>query len=518
MKSIQTKILIVVISGLLVITAIVSAIAVNMTHEIMHKDADRILNNVAQKEAAYINDVLGDVSKSAAVMEHYALGEIQTMDQLRDPEFLDHYLKKTKQMFAEIALNTNGIKGFFLRLNPEFTSGKTGYYNLIDDGTIRAMQITDLSQYAEDDEQNVSWYYTAVREKKAVWLDPYYFPDYEKRLISFTLPMYVESQLLGVIGFDMDFEAFVDRIDSITVYEKGCAVLLASDGETRYNNQDQTDGAHPHTKATANLQNGMYLELRADYEDIQRDTRPMLGRIVQAFLIVLLLSIAYTIFVTHKIIKPLKELAAAAERIAAGDSSEVNKITVKTKDEVGTLSRVLSNTYEKMQEYTSYINALAYRDSLTGIKNSTAYTEATAKLEQEINCGNPQFGVLVADINNLKNTNDRFGHDVGDELIVHTARILTSTFKTSSVFRIGGDEFAILLTGKDCENYRAALARLDEACLQDYVTVCENQIPVSLARGISIFDPTIDRVYKDVFAKADRAMYMHKEQSKMSSV
>ena len=57
MKSIQSKILIVVISGLLVITAAVSAIAVNMTHEIMHKDADRILNNVTQKEAAYINDV-----------------------------------------------------------------------------------------------------------------------------------------------------------------------------------------------------------------------------------------------------------------------------------------------------------------------------------------------------------------------------------------------------------------------------------------------------------------------------
>ena len=61
MKSIQNKILTVVISGLLVITAVVSLIAVNMTHEIMHTDADRILSNVTQKEAAYINDTLGDV-------------------------------------------------------------------------------------------------------------------------------------------------------------------------------------------------------------------------------------------------------------------------------------------------------------------------------------------------------------------------------------------------------------------------------------------------------------------------
>ena len=79
MKSIRTRILLCVISGLVVITAIVSAIAVSMTHEVMHKDADRILNNVAQKEAAYINDALGDVEKSAAIMKHYVLSEISSM-------------------------------------------------------------------------------------------------------------------------------------------------------------------------------------------------------------------------------------------------------------------------------------------------------------------------------------------------------------------------------------------------------------------------------------------------------
>ena len=56
MKSIQTKILFVVIAGLVVITALVSAIAVNMTHTVMHRDADRILQNAAQREAAKIND------------------------------------------------------------------------------------------------------------------------------------------------------------------------------------------------------------------------------------------------------------------------------------------------------------------------------------------------------------------------------------------------------------------------------------------------------------------------------
>ena len=140
------------------------------------------------------------------------------------------------------------------------------------------------------------------------------------------------------------------------------------------------------------------------------------------------------------------------------------KISVGSKDEIGALSRVLINTYEKIKEYTTYINALAYRDSLTGIKNSTAYTEAVKTLNNDINCNNPKFGVLVADINNLKQTNDQFGHDIGNELIIHTAKILTDIFKRSSIFRIGGDEFAIILKDKDYDNYRNLLEQMDEAC------------------------------------------------------
>jgi len=515
MKSIKTKILTVVIAGLLVITAAVSAVALEMTHEIMHKDADRILNNVTQKEAAYINDVLGDISKSAAVMEHYALSEIETVDQLADPAFREEYLQKTKHMFTEFALNTSGAEGFFFRLNPQFTDSTTGYYSLVmADGTVKEMPVTDLSKYAENDEQNVGWYYTAIRAGEAVWLKPYYFPQHSRQMISYTIPMYIGFELLGVMGFDMDFEYLVDRINSISVYEDGYAVLVASDGQTRFNHQDRESSTEPHTKATASLQNGMYLELRADYKDIQRDIRPMMGQIVLAFLAVLLCSILYTVFVTHRIVQPLKRLTATAEQLSAGNMEKLAWEATETKDEIGTLSRVLRNTYEKIQEYTSYINALAYRDSLTGIKNSTAYTEATATLDHEINCGNPQFGVLVADINNLKQTNDRFGHDVGNELIIHTAKLLTDTFKTSAVFRVGGDEFAVILSGKDYDSYHEVLDRLDEACSQDYITVREERIAVSIARGLSLFDPSIDRVYKDVFAKADQAMYLHKEQSK----
>lgn len=516
MKSIQSKILLVVISGLLVITAVVSAIAVNMTHSIMHKDADRILDNVCQKEAAYINDTLGDIVKSAEVMEHYATTEISNLTALKDEEYRTLYLERAKRMFVDVALNTKGLEGFFMRINPQYSDGTTGFYNIItEDSKFKEMNLTDLSKFAENDAKNVGWYYTAVHAGKGVWMEPYYFPGHEEQLISYVLPMYVDDELLGVVGFDMNFAYLVDRINSINVYERGYAVLLAEDEEICYNEQAIMKTHNQHTKATADLENGMYLELRADYKDIQREIYPMLSRIVIAFVIVLLLSILYTILVTHRIVHPLKMLTYAAERISGGINEEdLAKIPVHSKDEVGTLSKVLVKTYGKIQEYTAYINALAYRDSLTGVKNSTAYTEAVKELNKDINYNNPKFGVLVADINNLKQTNDKFGHDIGNELIIHTAKILTDIFKRSSIFRIGGDEFAVILKDKDYDNYRVLIEEMDEACSKDFITICENRIPVSIARGVSLFKPSIDKVYEDVFAKADHAMYMHKEECK----
>ena len=521
MKSIQSKILFVVIAGLLVITAVVSAIAVSMAHEVMHRDADRILKNAAQREAAEINDVLGDVVKSCGIMEHYAVEEVGDPNALRDETFRAQYVAKTEKMFSEVALNTNGIAGFYLRLAPAYSNGTSGFYKLMSqDGQLRDMPLTDLTQYDEDDERNVGWYYAAVKARKAVWMEPYSFPGTTGLMISYTVPLYVGRNLIGVRGFDMDFGFLLQRVDEISVYEGGEAVLLAKDSVTPYNHA-QGEHTHPHGESHADikveLKNGMFLELRADYKDIQKEIRPMLSQIVYAFLAVLVCAVAYTIFVTRKIVQPLKQLTAAAKGISSGVEDEaVSDIPVDSNDEIGTLARVLSDAYAKIREYTAYINALAYRDSLTGIKNTTAYTEAVRDLNKGILTGNPRFGVLVADINNLKQTNDQFGHDVGNDLIVRTARILTETFATSVVFRIGGDEFAVVLQDEDYKNYHALMKRLDEACGQATIAVGEHAVPVSVARGVALFDPAIDHVYEDVFARADAAMYINKEESKAS--
>ena len=81
----------------------------------------------------------------------------------------------------------------------------------------------------------------------------------------------------------------------------------------------------------------------------------------------------------------------------------------------------------------------SFIDQMTGVFNRNAFDA----YQQHVNC-QVSMGVLFADINNLKKTNDEEGHASGDRLICHTASILQQYRHGGEVFRIGGDEFVII--------------------------------------------------------------------------
>ena len=164
----------------------------------------------------------------------------------------------------------------------------------------------------------------------------------------------------------------------------------------------------------------------------------------------------------------------------------------------------LEEAYEKrLAQETTKANV----DALTGIRNKYAYTEAEEKLDQSIleNSG-LRFAVIVLDINDLKKVNDTKGHTAGDEMIRAACRIICDTFKKSPVFRVGGDEFAVLPQGDDYDN-------IDElvASLQARNEKARESGEVVIACGMSRFDSEKKEKVSDVFERADHAMYENKK-------
>jgi len=144
----------------------------------------------------------------------------------------------------------------------------------------------------------------------------------------------------------------------------------------------------------------------------------------------------------------------------------------------------------------------ANRDELTRVGNRTAFIEKQRKIEKDISEGNLQgFAVCMCDVNNLKITNDTKGHKAGDDLLINACKIICTTFQHSPVFRIGGDEFAVFLYGQDFDNR-------EELCRQFKQQLTSE---VSVAMGMAVFNPAIDKTIADITKRADKEMYVNKK-------
>ena len=133
--------------------------------------------------------------------------------------------------------------------------------------------------------------------------------------------------------------------------------------------------------------------------------------------------------------------------------------------------------------------------------------------QKEAHLGRPAYAVMVLDINGLKAVNDHYGHDFGDMLIIDACKLLSQVFKRSPIFRIGGDEFVVLLEDYEYDHYEALLKQLEEAIAQHNQAAPEHN-QVSIARGIAFYDEATDLSFNDVFKRADEAMYQNKAQMK----
>lgn len=159
------------------------------------------------------------------------------------------------------------------------------------------------------------------------------------------------------------------------------------------------------------------------------------------------------------------------------------------------------------------LEILTYYDQLTGLLNERSYFAECDLLASRIEKNEPvKFGIVVMDVNNVKATNDAYGHRFGCHLIVTGGHKLPEIFKTSKIFHVGGDEYICILYGEDLENLDDTINKFDEMLRYQIIEFEGKEIILSLARGYSIYNE--GETYKDVFQRADNAMYENKAQIK----
>ncbi len=158
-----------------------------------------------------------------------------------------------------------------------------------------------------------------------------------------------------------------------------------------------------------------------------------------------------------------------------------------------------ANSYQK----------LAYTDQMTGMNNRTCFNIDFSELSK-----NPEdVAIIDFDLNNLKYTNDTFGHSAGDLYIKNCATIIDEIFDgIGKCYRVGGDEFVVLIekaSAVDIPHYMAMLEANVDACNRE-----NRKLRMQIAYGYAIFMADTDKNLEDTYNRADKIMYANKKDKK----
>jgi diguanylate cyclase (GGDEF)-like protein len=241
-------------------------------------------------------------------------------------------------------------------------------------------------------------------------------------------------------------------------------------------------------------------EIARQLPALERESRAMMEAGLAVAWILVILSFAAVQVTLRKVVRPLEELARAADRVAAGDLSA--RAPVAGDLEIAKLGTAFNHMADELK-------ARARTDDLTGLPNFRAFRE---RIDAEIDraARYPEaFGVLVLDLDRFKKYNDSFGHLAGNEALQRVARAIRDAVRSVDFpARYGGEEFAVIVPQVDA----AALA-----AIADRVRASVESIPappdgaaITVSIGGAIYPHDGGNVGA-LFQTADERLYVAKK-------
>ena len=519
--SIQSKILILSLSSTLIGTLSLGVLSTLFISRTTQRNSMQYMKDQADHEAAKLNHLFESHEKytmAVAAGIYSQINEDSTF--LTDSSSFIKNIEGIKERLSSTIYNLTNTKSVYVIFNPEITRVNKGVLLVRDtpESIFKQHTITNVKQYSPSDMEHVGWYYRPIMSGNPVWLPPYYNKNFNSYIISYVIPMFVDNKEIGVAGVDIDFELLTKQLSQVHFMRSGFAFLEDSEGLVVYHptlpNGLTFKPEDDQVKISVPLNNGMTLVTVAPVLEINAERNKHLKQSIIFILILLSFTTAITIFFARSITKPLKKLTTEAKKMITGDMNA--EFNIKQNDEIGELAKSFAAAKFHISQHMKQMQGLAFLDSLTGVRNKMAYDNYIAEFKSRIENGEiKSYGIAILDTNNLKEINDTYGHENGNAYLVNSCKLICQIFAHSPVFRIGGDEFLVILLDEDLDNHHDLLKQLKESMdLTKNASFPWKQI--SIACGIGIATYAKATTIADTFNKADSDMYKNKRAIKIA--
>lgn len=273
--------------------------------------------------------------------------------------------------------------------------------------------------------------------------------------------------------------------------------------------------------------------------ELTADARILINGAILFGMFGLAAALILALFLTNWITKPIGTLVEGVKRIRenkfTGSFKPLGKVapkeievlrdysihmaesvreTLLIRDELNRkLEHEIEQATKELTEANTKLLNQVHVDELTGLKNRRALWEHLADMEGESEDTYLPIQVMLFDVDRFKQINDTYGHDAGDHVLSHVARLLEAhTREMDFVVRYGGDEFLVVLPKCTKENARRRAEAIREAVVSSPLIVGGNNMQITLSIGIagtshghSVLD------FSALLKSADQAMYQSKQ-------
>ena len=251
--------------------------------------------------------------------------------------------------------------------------------------------------------------------------------------------------------------------------------------------------------------------------------------------ILILILVSFNILLIHRTVSaPINRMVECSHNFNYETENDrfknvqtLENLNIKTGDEIEELYQTFTSVMKESLYYMTNFNraqidirtknerideisATAYKDALTGVGSKAAYKKVLKEIDGDIFYESAEIAIVLADVNNLKYVNDTFGHEYGDAYLVGCCNLLKSVYANSDIYRVGGDEFIILLRGSDYKNREELLKKARELYQNAHANESANPWErYSSSIGMAEFE-TGDTNAEMIVKRADTAMYVEK--------
>ena len=537
MRSLRTKITLMTVCVILFTLTAVMLFSVIFIRTNEHHKSEQLLLLLCETGERNLDYYFNSVQRSVRKVESFVTADLDGLEERQ----LQRHMERVRKYFDEMASKTNGVLTYYYRIDPTVSNTVKGFWytNLDGEGFVEH-KVTDITLYDTKDTSRLVWFTVPKATEEAIWLPPYITENLDKRVISYNVPIYFKGTFVGVVGIEIDYSTMAEQVDSIRLGNDGYAFLSDAEGNLFYHPRidvakmtketqipvpdgilststfvQYSFGGVEKQAAWLPLSNGMRLNVTVPASETEGDWQKLIGNMLLVALGVLAASSIFTMYYTKHITKSLEELTEAAEQVDKGNYNIA--LDYSGNDEVGRLTSTFKRLTAHMKENITTLNRRAYIDALTSVRNKWAYASFIEDLQTCLDAddGNMQFAVGVFDCDDLKLVNDKYGHDKGDVYLKTASSLMCRVFRHSPVFRIGGDEFSVILQNDSFRDRDELIREFKKAMAETNAAAGNPWEQVNVSFGIAEYDSEQDGAVIDVVRRADKNMYENKRNRKM---